>query len=109
MGAGGRKMYLVEVGGDNKVNNEDVDDCTCPSTDPYYIPWCGVNGKTYSNYCELECDGVEMECAQECPCPEYPDEQVDNGEDGKDYGGGSGGGVGGDSPPPIGGGGGGCW
>ena len=29
---------------------------------------CGVDERTYSNRCEAECQGVEVECEGECIC-----------------------------------------
>jgi len=40
-------------------------DCLCMHI---YAPVCGINGQTYSNYCEAECAGQEISCSGECPC-----------------------------------------
>merc|ERR1719341_1546032 len=33
-------------------------------------PVCSVDGKQYNNLCLAKCDGAEVDCKHQCPCPE---------------------------------------
>ena len=33
-------------------------------------PVCSVDGKQYNNLCLAKCDGAEVGCKHQCPCPE---------------------------------------
>lgn len=41
--------------------------CVCPAL---YEPVCGVNGRTYGNACEADCDGVAVASEGRCPGPD---------------------------------------
>lgn len=41
--------------------------CVCPAL---YEPVCGVNGLTYGNACEADCDGVAVASEGRCPGPD---------------------------------------
>jgi len=48
-------------------------ECPCPPSNCLctleFNPVCGTNSITYGNECEAMCEGVEVECEGECPCP----------------------------------------
>ncbi len=40
-------------------------DCVC---DDVWEPVCGVNGETYGNRCEADCNNRDIECEGACSC-----------------------------------------
>jgi len=46
-------------------------DCTECACTQIFMPVCGIDGKTYSNSCELECAGVNIVHIGECKVEEY--------------------------------------
>jgi len=41
--------------------------CVCPAV---FSPVCGTNNQTFSNSCGAQCEGREIGCHGDCPCPD---------------------------------------